>query len=324
LIKPVQRVLRYPLFLQQIKAQLADGTPEFLQISEALTKMERVAEYINEMQRIYEEHGDTFESLQQKWMNSGVNLDLNTLLMCGEVEWLNAGEDSANGGGNSRKKSSQIAIECVCFVFETAIVLLGNKDQKIKKSKVANESILQRVIPINEVEVNGSDQGSTDQRFLWVLIHIEAKGNETRERIYHFSNRRPEVKSQFLKAIRRAGMILSKEIYNNGSAKAQSASNLASLVSNSQTSSKDSKDAKDATRAKDDETTLSGHQPSSSFLPPPPPPLNGNCADSGMQKNCSHIILPNGVKRSSFYSSQSDAGYVSNNDIPFCSRKECV
>jgi len=169
--------------------------------------------------------------------------------------------------------------------------------------------------------VNGSDQGSTDQRFLWVLIHIEAKGTETRERIYHFSNRRPEVKSQFLKAIRRAGMILSKEIYNNGSAKAQSASNLVSLVSNSQTAqNSQSKDSKDSTRPI---TTPSGHQPSSSsFLPPPP--LNGNCADSGMQKNCSHIILPNGVKRSSFYSSQSDAGYVSNNDIPFCSRKECV
>lgn len=60
LIKPVQRVLRYPLFLQQIKSLTSQGAPENVQISEALTKMEKVAEYINEMQRIYEEYGFVF------------------------------------------------------------------------------------------------------------------------------------------------------------------------------------------------------------------------------------------------------------------------
>ena len=66
LIKPVQRVLRYPLFLSQMKTLTGTATAEHAQISEALGKMEKVAEYINEMQRIYEEYGDTFAAIQSR------------------------------------------------------------------------------------------------------------------------------------------------------------------------------------------------------------------------------------------------------------------
>jgi nitrogenase subunit NifH len=56
----VQRLLLYPLFLQQIKSQTVDCTPEHMQISQALLKMEQLAEYMNEMQRVYEEYGALF------------------------------------------------------------------------------------------------------------------------------------------------------------------------------------------------------------------------------------------------------------------------
>ncbi len=86
LIKPIQRILKYPLLLQQLR-NLTDprceehlhlvGTYIFssleskrktkffrlLQSSEALKGMEKVAEHINEMQRIHEEYGAIFDHL---------------------------------------------------------------------------------------------------------------------------------------------------------------------------------------------------------------------------------------------------------------------
>lgn len=39
---------------------------EHLLLSEALGKMSRMAEYINEMQRVYEQHGDLFVRVQKE------------------------------------------------------------------------------------------------------------------------------------------------------------------------------------------------------------------------------------------------------------------
>lgn len=41
-----------------------------LELAEALTKMEKVAEYINEMQRVYEEYGAVFNQIQSQCQQS--------------------------------------------------------------------------------------------------------------------------------------------------------------------------------------------------------------------------------------------------------------
>ncbi|XP_072305039.1 rho guanine nucleotide exchange factor TIAM2-like [Eucyclogobius newberryi] len=63
LIKPVQRVLKYPLLLRELVSLTDERTPERLHLSEALKSMEKVASHINEMQKIYEEFGPVFERL---------------------------------------------------------------------------------------------------------------------------------------------------------------------------------------------------------------------------------------------------------------------
>lgn len=68
---------------------------------------------------------------------------------------------------------------------------------------------MHRLIPIREIEVNGSDIGSTEGRFLWILIHIKA--DMSVEKVYHLSSRRSDIKQQFLRAIRKAGVLMSKE-----------------------------------------------------------------------------------------------------------------
>ena len=75
LIKPIQRVLKYPLILKEIKSIVGGTTPdqsecvntsmapEFEGLSSALRAMENVAEHINDMKRIHEEYGPIFEQL---------------------------------------------------------------------------------------------------------------------------------------------------------------------------------------------------------------------------------------------------------------------
>jgi len=63
LIKPIQRILKYPLLLQQLRSAAPSGSGEHVHLGEALSGMERVAEHINEMQRIHEEYGAIFEHL---------------------------------------------------------------------------------------------------------------------------------------------------------------------------------------------------------------------------------------------------------------------
>ena len=63
LIKPIQRILKYPLLLQQLKNAASANSEEQQHLFDALIGMERVAEHINEMQRIHEEYGAIFDHL---------------------------------------------------------------------------------------------------------------------------------------------------------------------------------------------------------------------------------------------------------------------
>ena len=63
LIKPIQRILKYPLLLQQLKNASEANSEEQQHLFDALIGMERVAEHINEMQRIHEEYGAIFDHL---------------------------------------------------------------------------------------------------------------------------------------------------------------------------------------------------------------------------------------------------------------------
>ena len=71
LIKPIQRVLKYPLFLQQMRDNCSKGCVERQQGEQALQRMQALAEYINEMQRLIEQYGKEIEEIAAK--NSAVS-----------------------------------------------------------------------------------------------------------------------------------------------------------------------------------------------------------------------------------------------------------
>lgn len=62
LIKPVQRILKYPLFLQQLFLyRTVDDEKENLVLKKAMRMINRLSKYINSMQELYEEFGQSFE-----------------------------------------------------------------------------------------------------------------------------------------------------------------------------------------------------------------------------------------------------------------------
>uniref|UniRef100_A0A915L1Y6 Tiam1/2 second PH-like domain-containing protein n=1 Tax=Romanomermis culicivorax TaxID=13658 RepID=A0A915L1Y6_ROMCU len=156
--------------------------------------------------------------------------------MFGEVCWLNATDEmmhkTSNGlySNNGRVSSSNItrSIECLCFVFKSALLLAVNdKLQKRRKysknfergssttrnSTTAYVSVY-RVIPMDELKVSGDDVSSkNNDKFVWIIIH--RPNASSMERIYYLSNRRLEVKLQFLKSVKKAQQLLNKSCSNN-------------------------------------------------------------------------------------------------------------
>ena len=76
LIKPVQRILKYPLLLQQIAiySKTTEDTTnadapatEIVKLKQAITMMNEIGEYMNGMQQLYEDFGQSFEYITKTY-----------------------------------------------------------------------------------------------------------------------------------------------------------------------------------------------------------------------------------------------------------------
>ncbi|XP_018022415.1 protein still life, isoform SIF type 1 isoform X2 [Hyalella azteca] len=227
LIKPIQRILKYPLLLQQLKNLTDPGTDENRHLVEALMVMEKVAEHINEMQRIHEEYGAIFDHLfrqHQKACKQPVDLSLGDLLYYGGVEWLNISDFLG-------KIKKGLELHAMCFVFKTAVVFLCKERLRQKKKLMGGGSgknnsaeveiiRYQVLIPVTEVQVRASSMKDMDSHFLWELIHLKNQLQRRSEKVYHLSNSTSEFRNAFLKTIRQIirESVRNMSIPNKGSA----------------------------------------------------------------------------------------------------------
>ncbi|CAH1128391.1 unnamed protein product [Ceutorhynchus assimilis] len=209
LIKPIQRILKYPLLLQQLRNLTDPNTDEHQHLVEALKGMEKVAEHINEMQRIHEEYGAIFDHLfrqHQKSCKQSIDLSPGDLLYYGGVEWLNISDFLG-------KIKKGLELHAMCFVFKTAVVFLCKERLRQKKkimgvtsSKAASSEVeiirYQVLIPVTEVQVRASSAKDMDSHFLWELIHLRSQLQRRSEKIYVLSNSTGEFRNAFLKTIR--------------------------------------------------------------------------------------------------------------------------
>ncbi|CAK9806660.1 Protein still life, isoform SIF type 1 [Anthophora plagiata] len=208
LIKPIQRILKYPLLLQQLRNLTDERSEEHEHLIEALKGMEKVAEHINEMQRIHEEYGAIFDHLfrqHQKSCKQPIDLSPGDLLYYGGVEWLNISDFLG-------KIKKGLELHAMCFVFKSAVVFLCKERLRQKKklmgvSTKANSSEVeiiryQVLIPVTEVQVRASSAKDMESHFLWELIHLRSQLQRRSEKVYVLSNSTTEFRNAFLRTIR--------------------------------------------------------------------------------------------------------------------------
>ncbi|KAJ8673588.1 hypothetical protein QAD02_004850 [Eretmocerus hayati] len=212
LIKPIQRILKYPLLLQQLRNLTDERSEEHQHLIEALKGMEKVAEHINEMQRIHEEYGAIFDHLfrqHQKSCKQPIDLSPGDLLYYGGVEWLNISDFLG-------KIKKGLELHAMCFVFKSAVVFLCKEKLRQKKKLMGGSSKAnaqkatgdveiiryQVLIPVTEVQVRSSSAKDMESHFLWELIHLRSQLQRRSEKVYVLSNSTSEFRNSFLKTIR--------------------------------------------------------------------------------------------------------------------------
>uniref|UniRef100_A0A3B5LY02 Uncharacterized protein n=1 Tax=Xiphophorus couchianus TaxID=32473 RepID=A0A3B5LY02_9TELE len=135
LIKPIQRVLKYPLLLRELYSLTDPDSEEHYHLDVAMKAMNKVASHINEMQKLHEEYGAVFDQLinEQTADNKQVlDLSMGDLLLHSTVAWMNAPATF----GKSKKDP-----ELSAFVFKTAVVFVYKNSSKHRKKIVSTLNI---------------------------------------------------------------------------------------------------------------------------------------------------------------------------------------
>ncbi|XP_012615058.3 rho guanine nucleotide exchange factor TIAM2 isoform X1 [Microcebus murinus] len=207
LIKPVQRVLKYPLLLKELVSLTDHESEEHYHLTEALKAMEKVASHINEMQKIYEDYGTVFDQLvaeQSGTEKEVTELSMGELLMHSTVSWLNPFLSL----GKARKD-----LELTVFVFKRAVILVYKENCKLKKklpsnSRPAHSSAdldpfkFRWLIPISALQVRLGNTAGTENNSIWELIHTKSEIEGRPETIFQLCCSDSESKTNIVKVIR--------------------------------------------------------------------------------------------------------------------------
>ncbi|NWQ86707.1 TIAM2 protein, partial [Burhinus bistriatus] len=207
LIKPVQRVLKYPLLLKELVSLTDNESEEHYHLTEALKAMEKVASHINEMQKIYEDYGTVFDQLvadQSGTEKEVTELSMGELLMHSTVSWLNPFPSL----GKARKD-----LELTVFVFKRAVILVYKENYKLKKKMPTNVRAAHNygdldpfkfrwLIPLSALQVRLGNTAGTENSCVWELIHTKSELEGRPETIFQLCSSDCENKTNIVKVIR--------------------------------------------------------------------------------------------------------------------------
>ncbi|XP_068198740.1 rho guanine nucleotide exchange factor TIAM2-like isoform X2 [Antennarius striatus] len=215
LIKPVQRVLRYPLLLRQLVALTAPGTPEHGHLTEALRAMEEVATHINDTQKIYEDYGTVLDQLaaeqggacrqapppagQARPPPQVTEISMGDFLVQSSVVWLNP----LPCLGRLRRDP-----ELTLFVFKRAVVLVYRDSARMRRRTNGPRSAdldpfrFRWLIPVSEVQVRPAPLTGPVDPSVWELIHIRSEVEGRPEMLFQLCSSGLEMKASVLGALR--------------------------------------------------------------------------------------------------------------------------
>ncbi|XP_063060970.1 rho guanine nucleotide exchange factor TIAM1 isoform X2 [Engraulis encrasicolus] len=206
LIKPIQRVLKYPLLLRELYSLTDPDSEEHYHLDVAVKAMNKVASHINEMQKIHEEFGAVFDQLiaeQTGDRKEVADLSMGDLLLHSTVSWINPPASLGKW-----KKEPQLAT----FVFKTAVVFVCKDGSKQKKKiggshrvSVSSEEKdpfrFRHMISTDTLQVRALANTDGENSAVCEIIHIKSESEGRPERVFHLCCSSPESKKDFLKTV---------------------------------------------------------------------------------------------------------------------------
>ncbi|XP_031437315.1 rho guanine nucleotide exchange factor TIAM2 isoform X2 [Clupea harengus] len=206
LIKPVQRVLKYPLLLRELVSLTDAESEEHSHLTEALRAMEKVASHINEMQKIYEDYGTVFDQLvaeQSSREKEVTEISMGEFLLHSSVLWLNP----LPSLGRMRKDP-----ELTLFLFKRAAILVYRESTKLKKRMTASRSAYSQgdmdpfkfrwLIPVSALQVRLGNTAGSDNPCIWELVHTKSEVEGRPETVFQLCSSGLESKANVVKTIR--------------------------------------------------------------------------------------------------------------------------
>uniref|UniRef100_A0A8C4LI44 TIAM Rac1 associated GEF 1 n=1 Tax=Equus asinus TaxID=9793 RepID=A0A8C4LI44_EQUAS len=205
LIKPIQRILKYPLLLKELFALTDAESEEHYHLDVAVKTMNKVASHINEMQKIHEEFGAVFDQLiaeQTGEKKEVADLSMGDLLLHTTVIWPNPPASLGKW-----KKEPELA----AFVFKTAVVLVYKDGSKQKKKLVGSHRLsiyedwdpfrFRHMIPTEALQVRALASADAEANAVCEIVHVKSESEGRPERVFHLCCSSPESRKDFLKAV---------------------------------------------------------------------------------------------------------------------------
>ncbi|KAK5868910.1 hypothetical protein PBY51_009884 [Eleginops maclovinus] len=206
LIKPIQRVLKYPLLLKELYSLTDPDSEEHYHLDVAMKAMNKVASHINEMQKIHEEFGAVFDLLiteQSGEKKEVADLSMGDLLLHTSVTWINPPASLGKW-----KKEPQIAT----FVFKTAVVFVCKDGSKQKKKMVGSHRVsassdekdpfrYRHMIPTDALQVRSLANADGEGSAMCEIVHTKSESEGRPERTFQLCCSSPESRKDFLKTV---------------------------------------------------------------------------------------------------------------------------
>uniref|UniRef100_A0A8C9ZW54 TIAM Rac1 associated GEF 1 n=1 Tax=Sander lucioperca TaxID=283035 RepID=A0A8C9ZW54_SANLU len=206
LIKPIQRVLKYPLLLKELYSLTDPDSEEHYHLDVAMKAMNKVASHINEMQKIHEEFGAVFDLLiteQSGEKKEVADLSMGDLLLHTSVTWINPPASLGKW-----KKEPQIAT----FVFKTAVVFVCKDGSKQKKKMGGSHRVsisseekdpfrFRHMIPTDALQVRSLGNADGEGSAVCEIVHIKSESEGRPERTFQLCCSSPESRKDFLKTV---------------------------------------------------------------------------------------------------------------------------
>uniref|UniRef100_A0A3Q3LRB6 TIAM Rac1 associated GEF 1b n=1 Tax=Mastacembelus armatus TaxID=205130 RepID=A0A3Q3LRB6_9TELE len=206
LIKPIQRVLKYPLLLKELYSLTDPDSEEHYHLDVAMKAMNKVASHINEMQKIHEEFGAVFDQLiteQSGEKKEVADLSMGDLLLHNSVTWINPPASLGKW-----KKEPQLTT----FVFKTAVVFICKDGSKPKKKMGGSHRTslssdekdpfrFRHMIPTDALQVRSLASADGESSAVCEIVHTKSESEGRPERTFQLCCSSPETRKDFLKTV---------------------------------------------------------------------------------------------------------------------------